>query len=139
MVSTLEKGDTMRKNASYSIMMNMTASSYAKRSKTYPNIDMKRTGTRLKKLFESAGYTPKMIQQYLHLSCPQPIYRWYKGLILPSVDHLLMLSELLGLHMEELLVKKQRDKYILDFSCDERKTEIWNIIMHYEKLKSIAA
>lgn len=73
---------------------------------TYPNIDMQRTGRKLKHMIESAGYTPRMIQEYLHLSCVQPIYRWYKGLILPSVDHLLMLSELLNVHMEDLLVKK---------------------------------
>lgn len=73
---------------------------------TYANIDMKRTGKRMKYIMESAGYTPRMIQEYLHLSCVQPIYRWYKGLILPSVDHLFMLSELLHVHMEDFLVKK---------------------------------
>lgn len=61
---------------------------------TYPNIDMQQTGAKMKRLLEIAGYTPRMIQEYLHLSCVQPIYRWYKGLILPSVDHLLILSEL---------------------------------------------
>jgi len=60
---------------------------------TYPNIDMKMTGLRLKRLISNAGYTVKDIQNYLHLSCPQPVYRWYKGLILPSVDNLFMLSE----------------------------------------------
>ena len=75
---------------------------------TYPNIDMQRTGIRLKYMLESAGYTPRIIQEYLHLSCVQPIYRWYKGKILPSVDHLLMLSELLNVHMEDLLVKKYK-------------------------------
>lgn len=76
----------------------------AKRT-AYPNIDMQRTGRKLKHMIESAGYTPRIIQEYLHLSCVQPIYRWYKGLILPSVDHLLMLNELLNVHMEDLLVK----------------------------------
>lgn len=67
----------------------------------YQSIDLEQTGVRLKKMLESSGYTPKMVQEYLHLSCVQPIYRWYKGLILPSVDHLFMLSELLNVHMEE--------------------------------------
>ena len=73
---------------------------------TYQNIDMQKTGRKLKRIIESEGYTPRMIQDYLHLSCVQPIYRWYKGLILPSVDHLFMLSELLNIHMEDFLVKK---------------------------------
>ena len=76
------------------------------RKQTYQNIDMKRTGRILKAMIEAAGYNPRMIQNFLHLSCVQPIYRWYKGLILPSVDHLFMLSELLGVHMEDFLVKK---------------------------------
>lgn len=73
---------------------------------TYPNIDMKKTGKRIRYFIENAGYNPRKIQEYLHLSCVQPIYRWYKGQILPSVDHLFMLSELLGVHMEDLLEKK---------------------------------
>ena len=73
---------------------------------TYPNIDIQQTGRKLKHMLETAGYTPRMIQDYLHLSCVQPVYRWYKGLILPSVDHLFMLSELLNVHMEDFLVKK---------------------------------
>lgn len=85
-----------------------------KEKHTYPNIDMYQTGRKLKRMLESAGYTPRMIQGYLHLSCVQPIYRWYKGMILPSVDHLLMLSELLNVHMEELLVKKN----VLSFACE---------------------
>lgn len=79
-----------------------------KQSKAYPNIDMKQTGVKLKQYMDDAGLSVKDIQEYLHLSCPQPIYRWMKGSILPSVNHLLMLSELFEVHMEELLVKKQR-------------------------------
>ena len=67
-------------------------------------IDIQRTGEKLKKFSVHYGYSVKDIQEYLGLSCPQSIYRWYKGIILPSVDHLLRLSELYHLHMEELLV-----------------------------------
>jgi len=81
---------------------------------TYPNIDMQRTGRKLKNMIEAAGYTPRMVQDYLHLSCVQPIYRWYKGQILPSVDHLFMLSELLNVHMEDLLVRKNAVSVIYD-------------------------
>lgn len=73
-------------------------------SQNYQNIDMKKTGKLLKTKIEQAGYSVKEIQERLLLSCPQPIYRWFKGKILPSVDHLYMLSRLLGVHMEELLV-----------------------------------
>ena len=76
-------------------------------------IDMEKTGNNLRKYACENGYSVKDIQQYLGLSCPQPVYRWFKGIILPSVDNLLRLSELFHLHMEELLVK-QYTKYTYD-------------------------
>ena len=86
------------------------------------SIDMIETGKRLKKLAQRNGYSVKEIQQYLGLSCPQPVYRWYKGIILPSVDNLLRLSELYQVHMEELLVKTS---YIMCF--DVEKIQIDNL------------
>lgn len=86
------------------------------------SIDMIETGKRLKKLAQRNGYSVKEIQQYLGLSCPQPVYRWYKGIILPSVDNLLRLSELYQVHMEELLVKT---RYIMCF--DVEKMQIDNL------------
>ena len=76
-------------------------------------IDMEKTGNNLRKYAYENGYSVKDIQQYLGLSCPQPVYRWFKGIILPSVDNLLRLSELFHLHMEDLLVK-QYTKYTYD-------------------------
>ena len=74
----------------------------------YQPIDQVKTGIKLKMMLRAAGYNVKDIQEYLHLSCPQSIYRWFKGKILPSVDHLCALSRLLNVHMEELLVLQGR-------------------------------
>ena len=57
----------------------------------------------------------KFVQEYLHLSCPQPIYRWFKGKILPSIENLYALGRLLGIHMEELLVLQEQ-------AVDDRKS-----------------
>lgn len=70
----------------------------------YQPIDKIKTGIKLKMLTKTAGYEVKDIQEYLYLSCPQPVYRWFKGRILPSVEHLCALSKLLNVHMEDLLV-----------------------------------
>lgn len=53
---------------------------------SYSNIDMKKTGVLVKDRIEQAGYSVKEIQELLLLSCPQPIYRWFNGKILPSVE-----------------------------------------------------
>lgn len=52
----------------------------------YQPIDQEKTGKKLKIMLETAGYDVKYIQNYLHLSCPQSIYRWYKGKVLPSEE-----------------------------------------------------
>lgn len=70
----------------------------------YQPIDQIKTGLKLKMLLKAAGYNVKYIQEYLHLSCPQSIYRWFKGKVRPSVEHLCALSKLLNIHMEDLLV-----------------------------------
>ena len=101
---------------------------------SYPNIDMQRTGRKLKHMIESAGYTPRIIQDYLHLSCVQPIYRWYKGKILPSVDHLFMLSELLNVHMEDLLVKKNAVPVIYDIEQCYAQAAQKRFIAYYKKI-----
>ena len=99
---------------------------------TYPNIDMQRTGIKIKHMIESSGYTPRMIQDYLQLSCVQPIYRWYKGLILPSVDHLFMLSELLNVHMEDFLVKKNAVPVIYDIEQHYSQVAQQRLIAYYK-------
>ena len=101
---------------------------------TYPNIDMQWTGRKLKHMLEFAGYTPRIIQDYLHLSCVQPIYRWYKGKILPSVDHLFMLSELLNVHMEDLLVKKNAVPVIYDIEQCYAQAAQKRFMAYYKKI-----
>ena len=86
------------------------------------SINIRKTGTRLKYLAKCNGYSVKDIQEYLGLCCPQSIYRWYKGKILPSIDNLFRLSELYGMHMEELLVKDNA-KVIFIFETMDVKSD----------------
>lgn len=104
---------------------------------SYPNIDMKKTGILLKNKIQQAGYSVKDIQEKLMLSCPQPIYRWFKGKVLPSVNHLYVLSKLLGVHMEDLLVPENVWS-IIDYSDNLTLTEK-RFLLYYltPQLKSI--
>lgn len=80
----------------------------------------------LKELLDGSGYTVKDIQKILHLSCPQLIYRWFKGSILPSVDHLYVLSRLLKVRMEDLLVPKCEYSIVTEKSLGEKRLyEYW--------------
>lgn len=103
-------------------------------SNSYPNIDMVRTGAHLKKLIRQRGYSVKDIQKLLNLSCPQPIYRWFKGKILPSVDHLFLLSKLLYVHMEDLLLTKQEEIAFPEWSKMQK-----HLLKYWVKVQQTAA
>lgn len=53
---------------------------------------------------------------------------------MPSVDHLFMLSELLGVHMEDLLVKK--NAVPMTFDVDRRHSQIAQkrLVEYYKKI-----
>ncbi len=102
-------------------------------------IDMGLTGKKIKRMLESAGYKPSMLQEILQLSCVQPIYRWYKGKTLPTVEHLLTLSDLLGVHMEELLVKEGAELLYSDILLEDRKDTKIRLMAYYRHLREVAA
>ena len=101
----------------------------------YPNIDMQRTGALLKKKVEEAGYTVKELQEKLRLSCPQPIYRWFKGKVLPSINHLYVLSRLLHVHMEELLVIVSRIDIMLNIEQRVPSVELTRMYSYLRRIQ----
>ena len=76
------------------------------RKPTYVTLDAVLTGERIRSIIFEKGYTVRELQELLNLSCPQPVYRWMKGKILPSVDNLYMMHRIFGVHMEDMLVAK---------------------------------
>lgn len=102
----------------------------ATEKKTYFNIDMEATGEKLRSTIYTSGYSVKDVQNYLQLSCPQPIYRWFKGQVLPTVDHFYMLSKLLGVHMEDLIVPKKKVLWKLEEANEKFLQRIYIYCKH---------
>ena len=75
-----------------------------KKNIPYPVIDMKKTGKNIQRLREEHGLTVNDVMRYLNLNHPQAIYHWQSGTTLPTVDHLLALSVLFEVKMEDILV-----------------------------------
>ena len=73
----------------------------------YPVIDMEATGVRLRELRQARGISAMEVSRYLGLTGQYAIYRWEKGISLPSLDNLFALSQYYGVPMEELLVPKE--------------------------------
>ena len=104
----------------------------------YPNIDMQRTGALLKKIVEEAGYTVRELQEKLRLSCPQPIYRWFKGKVLPSINHLYALSQLLHVHMEELLVPESQMDIVINVRKEVPYVELTRMYTYLRRIQQVA-
>lgn len=100
------------------------------------SMDMIMTGYLIKRLIEEAGYSVSEVQKELKLACPQPIYRWYKGKNLPSVDNLFILSSMLGLHMEDFLI--QKDERLCLVEEPENKFLFRRLFIYIQKFAATA-
>lgn len=67
-------------------------------------IDPQATGRNILRLRQSRGLSVKDIQNYFGFEEPQAIYKWQRGMTLPSVDNLVALSILLEVRMDEIIV-----------------------------------
>lgn len=72
--------------------------------KTPASLDAILSGQKIHGRILQSGYSIKEIQNMLGLECPQSVYRWLKGRSMSSIDNLYMLSQILDVHMEDLLV-----------------------------------
>ena len=66
-------------------------------------IDMKRTGAKIKALCAERDITVKDIQKELYIGAFQSVYDWFSGKTLPSLDNLFRLSKMLNVHMEDMI------------------------------------
>ena len=93
----------------HSIRKHMTDPAYRRyismQINKFPTINMEATGRRITALRKAGGYSVKDLQEYFGFEAPQAIYKWQKGLSLPTVDNLLALSALLGVPMDSIVVK----------------------------------
>lgn len=71
---------------------------------TLPIIDMERTGENITRLREERGMTVRDIQDIFGFATPQAIYKWQRGLSLPTIDNLVVLSMVFEVDMQEIIV-----------------------------------
>lgn len=72
---------------------------------TFPVIDVRATGSNIRRLRMERGITIRDLQSYFGFEEPRAIYKWQSGACLPSVDNLYALGVLFGVPMEGILVR----------------------------------
>lgn len=72
-----------------------------------PTIDMAATGRNIGMLRDAAGLTNRELADALGFSTRNAVYKWLGGEALPSLDNLVILADLLGVRMDEVLVVRK--------------------------------
>ena len=67
-------------------------------------INMTKTGNNISRLRKEKGVTIRQIQETMGFNTPQAIYKWQSGVTLPSLENLVVLAELLGTTINEIVV-----------------------------------
>ena len=75
-----------------------------RRMSTFPVIDMAATGRNIIRLREQAGLTVKELQDLFGFATPQAIYKWQHGTAMPTVDNLLILSQVFSVTIDDIIV-----------------------------------
>lgn len=70
-------------------------------------INMEQTGARIEELRRESGYTVKDLKKAMDPISYQAIYKWQQGQSLPSVDNLVILSELFRVPMDQIIIRER--------------------------------
>ena len=74
-----------------------------------PVIDILQTGAKIDLLRKKANISVKEIQEVFGFSTPQAVYKWIHGINLPTVDNLVILAEIFGVNIEDILSINYRE------------------------------
>ena len=69
-----------------------------------PTIDPVLTGANIMRLRKAAGLSVHDLQKAFGFNSPQAIYKWQKGVALPTIDNLVLLAALLQVRVDDILV-----------------------------------
>ena len=65
------------------------------------------TGFRIKQIMKEKNVGIRDVSRVLNISF-QAVYRWQKGEVLPTLNNLFMLAQILGTNVDDLLVAKAK-------------------------------
>ena len=80
---------------------------------SFPVIDLKATGERIKEVRQQKGITVKTLQTFLGFNEPVSIYKWQIGECLPTFDNMYAMACLFGVGIDDLLVGNRQEVFCL--------------------------
>ncbi|MBR0124028.1 MAG: helix-turn-helix transcriptional regulator [Treponema sp.] len=79
-----------------------------------PVLDVDATGAKIKSLMNQRGITPRQLQIILNFPYVQTVYNWFSGKNMPTIDNLIVLAQVLGVTVDDIIVTKTVDIEIED-------------------------
>ncbi|MBQ7795445.1 MAG: helix-turn-helix transcriptional regulator [Lachnospiraceae bacterium] len=95
-------------------------------------IDMPKTGARIKEHCRMAGISVKDIQRELFIGSFQSVYAWFHGKSLPSIDNLYRLSHLLDVKVDDLIVPVVKEYWIE--LCKDKSPATKSVLVDYVRM-----
>lgn len=71
---------------------------------TMPIIDMEGTGKNIEKLRKEKNMSVKDLQDIFGFSTPNAIYKWQRGVAMPTIDNLIVLSFIFQVPVDGILI-----------------------------------
>ena len=71
-----------------------------------PVLDLEATGAKIKTLMKQRGITPRQLQTILDFPYVQTIYNWFAAKNMPTLDNLVVLAQVLGVTMDDIIVTR---------------------------------
>lgn len=69
-------------------------------------LDLDATGAKIKTIMKQKGVTPRQLQFILGFPYVQTIYNWFAAKNMPTLDNLVVLAQVLGVTMDDIIVTR---------------------------------
>ena len=79
-----------------------------------PVLDLGATGTKIKTIMKLRGVTPRQLQLIMDFPYVQTIYNWFAGKNMPTLDNLVVLAQILGVTMDDIVMTRMVEMEIDD-------------------------
>ena len=79
-----------------------------------PVLDLEATGAKIKTIMKLRGVTPRQLQLIMDFPYVQTIYNWFAGKNMPTLDNLVVLAQILGVTMDDIVVTRMVEMEIDD-------------------------
>ena len=71
-----------------------------------PVLDLDPTRAKIKTIMKQKGVTPRQLQLILGFAYVQTIYNWFAAKNMPTLDNLVVLAQVLGVTMDDIIVTR---------------------------------